>query len=259
MKINKIDELKKLKNLLDEGAINEDEFIFLKNQIISNQKESNTSENSIKEGFLPQPEINYVPDNTIDVNIKETTINKSHYNDWQEGNHATGLLFKCGILLSIIAGLAFWEKYNFASFIVLSGISITGIVLLNKVNKVMNRNLYLGLICVGLVFLGVFSLGSHYDFSFNTTNNSTSQEDNSIQEQEDKSIPEKKEEKICNYCNGTGTQVCGLCGGSGENISALSTLDITIYNKKVNISVGAFNVIITTWKYLIKNYKNKSV
>ena len=173
--MNKIEEIKILKNLLNEGAITEDEFVALKKQIISNQKESNTSENSIKQEVLPKPKKRKVSDNTSEVKLKEKLSKESHCNESHFGD-GKAIITIISSILSIIAGLIFWERFNFIAFILLTGISITGIAILERTNKEILRNLYLGLISIGLVLLIVFPIGykSNSSSSSSESHSSTS-------------------------------------------------------------------------------------
>jgi hypothetical protein len=187
----KIEELKKLKSLYDQGAISENEFTLLKKQIISNQKESISSENSTNQNDLLRTKRNNVLKKVSYINSEETTIKKKQTNVWQEGNYATGIFLKTGLLFSVLAGLTIWYRYNFFAFIIFTGISITGIVLLGKVKKVLTRNLYLGLISVGLLLLNIFPLN-------NNSNSSSSGSDSNSTISSGSSY--SSETRTCSYC-----------------------------------------------------------
>ena len=79
--MNKIEELKKLKSLLDQGAISEEEFTLLKKQILDIQDDTNQFEQTIKQEELYTPEKYNVPDETS----KETSNTSSQSNDMQQG------------------------------------------------------------------------------------------------------------------------------------------------------------------------------
>src|SRR6056297_998142 len=134
--MTKTDELLKLKNLLDKGAIDKEEFETLKNNLF--KEESRDVKFSNKKTTYSN--------STEYKNKKKSKKNKS----FEEGNDSTLTLFKfclgLGFVTSMILGARYGNVAVFITFLILSiGVSI---LLARLVPKTKFRNLFLSLLLI---------------------------------------------------------------------------------------------------------------
>jgi hypothetical protein len=155
-----IEEIKSLKNLLDQGAITEEEFNSLKKRILS--KESGNSELN-HSSLQPSPEETIITDQRPEpdsFNSKAADL-KSGSGEFEAGNETTVKIFKWGLVLCFLLGVVFWMRYDSILALLISiGISLTSVLFVSrKVLRVKTRNLTLGLICLVLILLMVVPVG----------------------------------------------------------------------------------------------------
>lgn len=168
--MNKIEEIKKLKTLLDEGAITEDEFNSLKKGIISTDakaKEILLNENSDlrnqKKEQLVAPDTNNktFKKKVVYKERNENSVYKNNSTEWEDNNTATLNLSKISWGFGLVLGIVFAFRYNFYAFLLAIGLSIGASVAINKlVPKLLYRNISLGLLSVVLVLLIIYPIGN---------------------------------------------------------------------------------------------------
>lgn len=157
-----IDEIKRLKALLDQGAITEEEYTSIKMKLISkescekgkslspNEPKLNVEHTSKKKGSHKSPN-----------SKKVSGRNKSR--EFETGNNTTVRLFKFALGLSVILGLLFWDRYdNFVAFIITTVIS-TGLAIAVArflVPKLILRNITLGILSAFLLLLIFVPIGA---------------------------------------------------------------------------------------------------
>lgn len=144
--MNKSDEIKKLKSLLDDGAITEEEFNTLKKNLISQYSESINAESENK---------------SIKQNVRQSSIKNN------ERNALTASLYNIGRGLGIILGIVFWIRYeSFIAFLISIILSIVGLFWINKiVLQVTKRNLFLGALNLLFLLLIIIPIGNNSSMS----------------------------------------------------------------------------------------------
>lgn len=173
--MNKIEELQKLKSLLDQGAINTEEFNSLKNKILHEKIEAVKSETKI----LSQP---IVIDHTNSVALRKKPTKKyvkkniEITQEYQEGNSATQGLLGLGMIASLILSFVFWLRYDIVWLFFITLFSYVGsIYLIGKfIPKVLKRNIYLGTLLLVCIFLIAVPIGDISSSSGGSPSNSSS-------------------------------------------------------------------------------------
>jgi hypothetical protein len=178
--MNKIEEIQKLKSLLDQGAITQEEFDSLKKNIISASVQAKDSipNGSInidcKEKILLETPVTtqkIVKKTTGNKTNKtkaasnkrnEKTYSKSNSTEWEAGNEVTTNLVKLSWAISIIIGIIFWVRYDsFIAFIFIAGLSIAASIAIPKLApKLVHKNMFLGMLCIVMVLLIIFPIGN---------------------------------------------------------------------------------------------------
>ena len=180
--MNKIEEIQKLKSLLDQGAISQVEFDSLKKNILSSGAQANES--------IPNENINATYQENIfdenagnikkNENLKTTsktynkkTVNKSNSTEWESGDGATSGLLKVCFLLSIIMGAYVGDKYgSFITFLIFAGLSIAVAKAIPKLTpRLTHKNLLLGVQTIALISLVIYF---NKDYSTSSTYSSKS-------------------------------------------------------------------------------------
>ena len=140
--MEKMEEIRKLKSLLDQGAISEEEFSILKKRVLSSIQEIDAKKDLSAKAKKPP---------------KKKVVSKG----FEPGNEITVNLLKIALGLSLGAGVFFWIRYeSFVAFIILALIGIGVSMAIPKlIPKLLLRNLLLGLVSVVMVLLIVFPIG----------------------------------------------------------------------------------------------------
>jgi hypothetical protein len=151
-----IEDIKGLKNLLDKGAITEEEFNSLKKKILSkdtgrNELNTSSSESSLKETRITQQK----PDG--ESAKVESTAAESETTEFEAGNGTTIKIFKWGLGLCLLLGGVFWVRYDsIFAMLVSTVISVATVLFVSrKISRVRTRNITLGLISLAVILLMV--------------------------------------------------------------------------------------------------------
>lgn len=155
-----IEDIKGLKNLLDQGAITEEEFNSLKKNILSKDTGKNELNISSSQSSLIETSVN--EQKTEAESLKAPTApTGSEITEFEAGNETTIKIFKWGIGLCLLLGGVFWVRYDSLVAMLISAIlSVTTVLLVTrKIAKVKTRNLTLGAISLALVLLMVVPVG----------------------------------------------------------------------------------------------------
>lgn len=140
--MSKIDEIKRLKDLLDQGALTEEEFRIMKNEVM------NTPTNQQKESQLPEIKPVVKKDskqrNPAVPGVK-TSSGKSNNNYWEPGNDHTAFLLKIGILSAIVSAVSLGLKTENILLSIIAGVIFIGSLFFfpKLINRMIIRNLSL--------------------------------------------------------------------------------------------------------------------
>jgi hypothetical protein len=171
-----IEEIKKLKALLDQGAITTEEFNELKKKALSGETDSiesrktNTSSTQDNSGKVKE-----------EITKKSSTVKKpirkgKQSDRFQDYNEWTVHLSKIGFGLGLVSGIIFWVRYDsFIAFLLLiiSSIALT-IAIFRLIPKLKIRNLTLLVQSVVLILLILIPIGTINSMRGNGDNDSTS-------------------------------------------------------------------------------------
>jgi len=155
-----IDEIKGLKNLMDQGAISEEEFSLLKRKIMSN--DSGTPEynnSSLQPSFK---EVNAIRHKPVSGSLKaKATAPKTKSFEYETGNQTTVKIFKWGLVLCLLVGVVFWVRYDSIWALLISTVfSLASVLTVSRtIPRVQNRNRTLGIICLALILLVFIPIG----------------------------------------------------------------------------------------------------
>lgn len=149
-----IDEIKGLKNLLDQGAISDEDFSFLKRKILS--KDSGCPEYKISSIQQSLKDVNTIEHITVSGTKKaKATSPKTVSRAYEAGNQTTVKIFKGGLGLCLLLGVVFWVRYDSIRALLISiTLSIACLLTVTRaVSGTKARNLSLGLTCILLILL----------------------------------------------------------------------------------------------------------
>jgi hypothetical protein len=173
--MNKIEEIKKLKSLLDEGAITQDEFDSLKKSIISTEtkakdtlvnQNSNLTNEKQKQLIKPDTGNKTYREKTDSKRKDENSAYKNNSTEWEDNNEATLNLSRISWVFGLVLGIVFAFRYNFYAFLLAIGLSIGASIAINRlVPKLLHRNMLLGGLSVVLLLLIIFPIGNARSFS----------------------------------------------------------------------------------------------
>lgn len=157
-----IEEIKKLKALLDKGAITDEEFSTLKKGVLSTNEVSETPKRKKVTSSPKTNQVNLSAVKKTSTNYKKPSRKKVAEGISETGNQITVNLLKIGIILSVITGIFFWIRYDrFFALLIVALIGIGASLAIPKlVPKVLVKNLLLGLVNVVLLLLLVFPIGN---------------------------------------------------------------------------------------------------
>lgn len=157
-----IEDLKGLKNLLDKGAITEEEFNSLKKKILSkdtgkNELNTSSSDSPLKETRITEQKPDAEPPKV------ETTAAESESTEFEAGNGTTIKIFKWGLGLCLLLGGVFWARYDSIIAALISTVVSIGVVLFvtRKISRLRTRNITLGLISMALILVMVVPVGGN--------------------------------------------------------------------------------------------------
>lgn len=210
--MNKLEEIQKLKSLLDQGAITQDEFDSLKKKIISAGAEAKESipNKNINSTYEENVFDGNAGNNTKIENLKTTsktynkkTVNKSNSTEWESGNGATSGLLKVCFLLSIIMGAYVGDKYgSFITFLMFAGLSIAVAIAIPKlIPRCLHKNLLLGTQTMVLILLVIYFTE---DYSTSSTYSSKSSS----------SAFQSGSSSSSSSSSSSGSRTCSYCGKS---------------------------------------------
>lgn len=157
-----IEDIKGLKNLLDKGAITEEEFNSLKKKILSKDTGKNELNTSSSESPLKETRItDQKPD--VESSKVETTAAESESTEFEAGNGTTIKIFKWGLGMCLLLGGVFWVRYDSIIAALISTVMSIGAVLFvsRKISRVRTRNITLGLISMALILVMVVPVGGN--------------------------------------------------------------------------------------------------
>lgn len=186
--MDKIKEIIKLKELLEQGAITTEEFNSLKNKVLSGETDSTRSQqvvttSVIQDEILPavktkQKKATREPGKKSSTREKPV-IKGTQKEIFQEPGTGTIKLVKICLGLGVLLGIIFWYRYD--SFIAFLGAAITSIALTLSVarliNKLISRNLVLVAQCIILFLLIIFPVGNVKNISASGSESSSSSSD----------------------------------------------------------------------------------
>jgi len=157
-----IEDLKGLKNLLDQGAITKEEFNALKKKILSRDAGRDELKTLSEASAMIEEKI---PEKAVSVtsSINQTITSQTKSENVEEGNETTLKVFKIGLCLGLLLGIIFWVRYeSFVAMIISAVLSIGAIlVVYRKIPKVKSRNISLGLLSLLFLLLIVTPIGGN--------------------------------------------------------------------------------------------------
>lgn len=172
--MDSIEEIKKFKSLLDQGAITQDEFTALKIQLLSKKPESFVQEKSVDTTSSSYDEQKQALGTKPLTNFQNTSYNEDPSEGFDAGIETAKKLFKFSIGLSVLVGIIFWYRYDsFIAFLIVTVVSISVIYNLNKLNNFKQINYILGLIIAVLLILIIIPIGGNSGSS--STNSSANE------------------------------------------------------------------------------------
>jgi len=177
--MEKIEEIRKLKALLDQGAINEEEFNSIKSELISKETDTRTSKVSQTTSSLNKGDDMKNKTAAVSRTIEKPPV-KTKSAKFEDGNATTVSLFKVILGLSVILGIVFWIRYDsFIAFIIATVISIGLAMAVARlfVPKLKPRNITLGILSAFLLLLIIFPIGAVNKSSSSSPSSSYSTDD----------------------------------------------------------------------------------
>lgn len=172
--MDQIEELVRLKTLLDKGAITEEEFNFLKKKIINQTGEQPVPKTSeavrpvVEKKISPQkdeiPQKEKINSPEITVKTETPAADKTEY---ETGTEMTGNLAKIGIGILLILVVVFWVRYKSFIIAIITGIVLFGTLYLNGefTKKVKRRNLNIGIVILVSLLLILIPVGKKAESS----------------------------------------------------------------------------------------------
>lgn len=172
--MDKIQEIRELKALLDEGAINDDEFNMLKREVLSKSAATNNSK-SISPSSL-QKKSNNINDKVKKTSHKTQKQKVNVSDEYQESNDYTATFFYIARASGVLLGIVFGVRYNsFLAFILITAFTIgLTYIIYRLVRKLSMRNFFLISLVVICIVLVANPIGSKYDYSSSNSSNSSS-------------------------------------------------------------------------------------
>ena len=179
-----MEEIKKLKSLLDDGAISENEFKLLKKQVLypvtdSNEPQKSSTPSAIQKEML---DVGIDDSNTIHRETKKKSpiikkpIKKDNKSEeYQEGTEFTRILASLVIGAALLLSIVLWVRYdNFWIFLIVIALSILIPLRISKVTPIVSkRNLYLSLLVVIYAILIFVPIGKPNSVSSTSSEQST--------------------------------------------------------------------------------------
>ncbi len=176
--MGKLEELKKIKSLLDQGAITIEEFNTLKNRLLSPYEDSNSLNREKETSSSKNPQRSQKA--VKKTSAKKSTKKKATKEKFEAGNEFTVSLLKIGLGLSVLTGIFFGYRYNgFVAFgiVVIVGIGFS-LAIPRLVAKLVLRNILMGLNVIVLFLLLIFPI--NVDSNTNSGNTSSSSDDRAV-------------------------------------------------------------------------------
>jgi hypothetical protein len=185
-----IEEIKKLKSLLDQGAITVDEFDKLKKKILSSESDSIDFQKPDKQpsihkeilaGAISEPKKTTKEAKKKSSSVKKPIEKGSQTEEFQEPNEATKKIFKACLVLDLLLGIIFWYRYDsiIAFFIcVIISIPLT-LITVRLIPKLSLRNFSLIAQVIILLLLISIPIGSVNNAS-NSDSSETSADDRPV-------------------------------------------------------------------------------
>ena len=160
--MEKIEEIKKLKSLLDQGAISEEEFKILKDRLISSDEVSVIPEKKVS---ASAPKVSQSEKKVVK---KPSAKKKAKNVGFEAANEFTLNLFKIGLALSALTGIIFWIRYENITALIIVAVLGIGLILAipRTIPRLLHRNLLLALVNIGLLLLIIYPIGNTSSFSF---------------------------------------------------------------------------------------------
>lgn len=169
-----IEEIKKLKALLDQGAINDEEFSLLKKKILSEEIDVKEPQKTIPSSSVTETVPAQEETKQPSLDVKEP-IKDSHKSKQDEDGNQLTLLQLLAVLAGIILSIVILVRYsNFWIFIIVLPVSILIPISINKITPIASkRNLYSGLTLALFVLLIFVPIGSNNQISSSSSEQSS--------------------------------------------------------------------------------------
>lgn len=155
-----VEEIKRLKNLLDQGALTEEEFTSLKKKILlkdsfRDEQKHNTAPSVPQEQYLPERE------KEAEASTSDIAVTESESTIFEAGNETTIKIFKWGLGLSLLLGGVLWVRYDsIAAMLVGAALSIAALAFVSRrVSKVKVRNFSLRMISMFIILVIIIPIG----------------------------------------------------------------------------------------------------
>jgi hypothetical protein len=190
-----IEEIKKLKALLDNGAITTEEFNELKKKVLSEETHSKEPQKPVTPSSIHKEmlsgAINEPKKVSKETKKKSSTVKKplkkgNPKEDFQEPNEATTKMFKACLVLDLLLGIIFWYRYDsIIAFLICLIISIPlTLITVRIIPKLSLRNLSLIAQIIILLLLIIIPIGNVNNTS-SADSSSTSSTESSTDEGKD--------------------------------------------------------------------------
>jgi len=164
--MNKVEEIKKLKSLLDQGAISEDEFTVLKKELLSQKTDFNKANEVLPPNTSNQQENSQNNSEEVIIEpltyVKKPSKKKIAVPKNEESNDNTDIFIASGIVASLFTSIRFWVRFeSFAAFIIVLTIGVAISLTIPKVvHKSFLKNLLLGLVSFAMLILLAVPIGN---------------------------------------------------------------------------------------------------
>ena len=178
-----IEEIKKLKTLLDQGAISHEEFETLKQKVLSNKSQSIKTKPQVSSSSSTQSKLN-ANKNSNSSNNAIQVDGETNANGFEAGNEKTAKLLKYCLWLSLILGFVFAGRYeSVIAFLIALAISVSiTLVISGLIPKLNQRNFLLGVLLIFYILMVFIPIGG------NTSNSSSEQTNEQPSHDADKEV-----------------------------------------------------------------------
>ena len=156
-----VEELKRLKSLLDQGAITDGEFASLKKKVLAKEASREEPKQHSSAPSAPKEQYSDEREKEAEPSIRATAVPESESSIFEAGNDITVKIFKWGLGLCLLLGVVFWVRYDsIAAMLVSAAMSVAALALVTrKVTRVKVRNVSLGVISLVIILLIIVPIG----------------------------------------------------------------------------------------------------